>query len=314
MTSQSSCFEDLITDLMYLRKGDGFTITKARNASTFLEVLGGAGQTFDELTVRFVSAISSLEDDQSVETLMVAYGLEPGYENTDSIYERREKYGQQIGRKYDTLADREQSAIQELAIHMLLAQWVNAPLPANIPVIHGSLITESLNVLSVIRDGTLTETRETQRFIALMDGVDSFDYSTNEPVNLKPIEGCKIESYPIHYGIKYVLRFPKPLMRGQTHQIGFVELSPEHGENGKKAIAMEIARSFPIPTFKYNQEIRFIGQKPKRIWSYNMLSMLERPGRPEDQKILTFKDGSDSLHVSFSHLYAGMFSGVAWEW
>ena len=314
MINQSISFEDLITDLMYLRKGDGFTITKARNASTFLDVIGGVGQTFDELTTRFVSAICSLEEDQSVETLMVAYGLEPGFEGMNSILERREKYGQQIGRKYDTLVDREQAAIQELAVRMLMAQWVNAPLPANIPVIHGAFITEYLNVVSVIKDRTLTETRETQKFIALVDGINSYDYSTNEPTTLNPIEGCTVESSPIHFGIKYILRFPKPLKRGETHQISFTELSPEQGANGKKAVAMEITRSFAIPTFKYNQEVIFIGQKPRRIWSYNMLSLLERPGRADEQKLLAFKDNANSLRVSFNHLHAGLFSGVAWEW
>jgi hypothetical protein len=314
MTDQSNNFEDLITDLMYLRKGDGFTITKARNASTFLTAMGGAGQTFEELTTRFISAICSLKEDQSVETLLVAYGLEPGFEEIDSIFERRRKYGQQIGRKYDTLADREQAAIQELAVRMLMAQWVNAPLPANIPVIHGDFITEYLNVVSVIRDRTLLETRETQKFIALADGVDSYDYSTNEPSDVKPIEGCVVEVHPINLGMKYVLRFPKPLNRGQTHKVSFIELSPEQGKNGKKAVAIEIARQFPIPTFTYNQEIIFVGQKPRVIWSYNMLSLLERPGRPEEQKSLAFKDGGSTIQVSFTHLHGGMFSGVAWQW
>lgn len=314
MSRQPELYEDLITDLIYLRKGDGFTITKARNASTFLEVMGGAGQTFEELTTRFISAIYSLEEERSVEALLVAYGLKPGYEEKDSIFERRKKYGQKIGRMYDTLVDREQTAIQELAIRMLMAKWVNAPLPANIPVIHGVFITEYLNAVSIIRDRTLIETRETQKFIALADGVESYDYSTNEPSDIISIEGCEVESHLINLGMKYVLRFPKPLQRGQTHKISFIELSPKQGKYGKKAIAMELARSFAIPTFIFNQEIEFIGQKPRVIWSYSMLSLLERPSRPEEQKPLRFEDGESIIRVSFTHLHGGMFSGVAWQW
>ena len=264
--------------------------------------------------VPVVSAIYSLEEDQSVESLLVAYGLAPGFEKTSSIFERRNKYGQKIGRKYDTLADREQAAIQELAIRMLMAQWVNAPLPANIPVIHGAFITEFLDVVSIIRDRTLIETRETQKFIVLMDGADSFDYSTNEPSEVKPIEGCEVESHPINNGIKNFLRFPRPLNRGETHTISFIEISPEKGEGGKKAVAVEITRSFSIPTFIYNLEIVFIGQKPTYMWSYNMLSMLERPGIPEEQKQLSFNDGESAIQASFTHLHAGMYSGVAWKW
>ena len=51
-------FEDLITDLIYLRKGDGFTPNRLRNATTLLEILGGSGQNFADLRVRFTSALN----------------------------------------------------------------------------------------------------------------------------------------------------------------------------------------------------------------------------------------------------------------
>lgn len=187
----SNQYEDLLTDLLYLRKGEGFTLTKARNASTFLFFMGGAGQTFEELSTRFISAICSVEEDESVEVMLIAYGLEPGYDELSSLKERREKYGWAIGRKVDTVADLEQAAIQELAIRILLSHWVNAPLPANIPVIHGDFICETLRSTVLIRDRCLVETRETQRLIALADNLASFDYSTNENSEVVAEEGCR---------------------------------------------------------------------------------------------------------------------------
>ena len=160
-------YEDLLTDLLYLRKSEGFKMSRVRNASTFLSTMGGEGQTFDSLKIRFISAICSLEEEQSVELLLIAYALDPDYEDIESIYDRRIKYGKIINRKYDTLADREDNSIKELAIIILLSQWVNAPLPANTPVIHGAFISEQLDVISIIKDKTLVETRETQKLFHL---------------------------------------------------------------------------------------------------------------------------------------------------
>lgn len=314
MSEWKDQYEDLITDLMYLRKGDGFTVNKARNASTFLEAIGGAGQTFDELTTRFISAICSLEEDQSVQALLVAYGLEPGYQGINSIFERRKKYGKQVRRKYDTLADREQTAIQELAVHLLLGQWVNAPLPANTPVIHGDLISKSQTVIDVISNRTQIESRETQELISLVDGVESYGYITNAPTSVVALEGCKAKSHPVENGIEHNLCFPQPLKRGQIHKISFMELLPEQGENSSKAVPSEIAQAFTIPTFTYHLEITFVGQKPKVIWSYNMLSLLERPGKPEEQTQLFLKDDESTIRMTYTHLHGGMFSGIAWRW
>jgi len=62
---------------------------------------------------------------------------------------------------------------------MLMARWVNAPLPANVPVIHGEYVSQYLDAVAIIRDRQLIEFRETQKLIALADGLTSFDYSTN---------------------------------------------------------------------------------------------------------------------------------------
>ena len=301
-------------DLLGLRKGDGFTLEKARNADIFLELMGGAGQTFEELYTRFLSAICSVEDESSVKVLLVAYGLEPGYEDMPSLKDRREKYGEAVGRKYDTIAGREKAAIQEMAVRILLSQWVNAPLPANIPVIHGDFICESLHSTMLIRDRKLVEARETQRLIALADKLSSFDYSTNELSTVEVLGGCTVKTRKIAEGNKYTFIFPQKLKRGQKHEISFLERAPEYGKDGRTAIAIEVARSFAIPTFEYSLELIFVGQKPKRIWSYSMLTLLERPGNPERQTSLAFLNGGSTVQVTFSHLHGGMFSGVAWEW
>ena len=115
-------------------------------------------------------------------------------------------------------------------------------------------------------------------------------------------------------GIKNVLKFKKTLGKGEIQTIKFIERSPQPIDINGKAVAVEIARSFPIPTFRYNLEIIFIGQKPKTICNYNMLSLLERPGFPDEVNQIDFIKNRNSIKKSFNHLHAGMYSGIAWIW
>ena len=80
---------DLTGDLLYMRKGDGFTANRIVNAGTLRFVLGGAGEPFDSLRSRFVSAIRSLRDPEP-ELLLAAYGLAPEYGGLPTIRERRQ--------------------------------------------------------------------------------------------------------------------------------------------------------------------------------------------------------------------------------
>jgi hypothetical protein len=84
MTDLKSNIEDLITDLMYLRKGPGFIANRVYEASTFMSVIGGKNQIFESIKIRFIAAIRSLPDKQNVEALLVDYGLLPGYETVRS--------------------------------------------------------------------------------------------------------------------------------------------------------------------------------------------------------------------------------------
>jgi hypothetical protein len=70
MTGQKSKIEDLITDLMYLRKGPGFTDSRVYQANTFIKVFDGKNQIFENIKILFTTAIKSLPDKQNVEALL----------------------------------------------------------------------------------------------------------------------------------------------------------------------------------------------------------------------------------------------------
>lgn len=78
---QTGNFEDLITDLIYLRKGTGFVPDRVfKNAGVFLKIIGGKQQPFETIKVRLMSAIDSLPNKQDAEALSVAFALLPEYE------------------------------------------------------------------------------------------------------------------------------------------------------------------------------------------------------------------------------------------
>lgn len=304
--------EDLITDLIYLRKGLGFIPGRVYEASSFIAVIGGEDQIFESIKTRFISAICSLPDKVQSEALLAAYGLLSGYESIPSLNERRSKYGKHIGRKYDTLADRESAAIEELAVRLLTAYYSGAPLPAELPVPHGGFLQEYLFVATLIKDRCFIMHQQARKIISLVTGAKGFEYHSSERTKITPIEGLEeVRTRNVNNGTIHTLIFPKTLKRGQTHQFSFQEVleEPESVNNITEDFA---GQSFETPTLNYRQKVIFKGEKPEIIWHYDKLSRIERPSEPTDKNNLTIKDGN--IQKEFTQLYGGLHSGIAWRW
>ena len=73
-------YEDLITDLIYLRKDAGFAPRRMRMASTFLEIIGGEGEAYDTVKARLISAVNALPDQRYTEVLQAAMALSGEFE------------------------------------------------------------------------------------------------------------------------------------------------------------------------------------------------------------------------------------------
>ncbi len=310
---QTNNIDDLITDLMYLRKGMGFISSRVYDASTFISVIGGKNQIFESIKFRFTSAIRSLPDKQNVEALLAAYGLMPGYENIPLIRDRREKYGKKVKRKYDTLVDREAAAIEELAIRLLSTYYSGAPLPAELPLPHGGFLMDYLLAKTIIQDRQFVIHEQTRKIISLVNGARGFEYHSNERTIITPIEGLIVETEYVKNGSVHRFLFPQPLRRGQTHKFSFQEKREapkvEEFENGEDFAG----QSFETPTLKYEQEVVFIGEKPKIIWGYDKLSRITRPGEPVDKNLLEVNE-EGNVKKGFIQLYGGLHSGIAWRW
>lgn len=312
MTDQKNQTEDLITDLMFLRKGPGFVANRVYEASTFIDVIGGKDQVFENIRIRFTAAIQSLPDKQNVEALLVAFGLLPGYENISLLKDRREKYGKQVKRKYDTLSDRETAAIEELAIRLLTAYYSGAPLPAELPVPHGGFLLKYLFVTTVIQCRSFVEHRQIRNVISLVQGARGFEYQSNEHTQIIPIDGVNVETKHVKNGSIHRLLFPEALRRGRTHKFSFKEISdePEQELESNEDFA---GQSFETPTLTYKQKVIFKGDKPAIVWSYDKLSRIERPGEPTDANRLDISNDG-TVEKEFTQLYGGLHSGIAWRW
>jgi hypothetical protein len=107
--------EDLITDLKTLRKSTGFKENRVFNTITFLHAIGGREQGFETIKTRFIAAISELSDNENIDLMLAAYALSSGYDDVVLLDERREKYGKKINKKANTLLDKEDIIIEELA-------------------------------------------------------------------------------------------------------------------------------------------------------------------------------------------------------
>lgn len=301
----------LISELIYLRKDRGVTASRLQNAPDVVYFLGGKEQVFETLKIRLTSAIQSLSDAQSRDALLSAYGLIPKL-YAPILKDRRAKYGSAVGRKYDTLAAREDAAIEELVVRLLTAFYSGAPIPSTLPLPHGSYILESLTVATLMRNRQFVYHDQTRRVVSLTDRADRFEYHSSESTRLIALSGCSVDSQPVTNGTKHILQFGKVLRRGQRHTFSFREESDEpHNPDIKEDRA---GQSFETPSYSYTQIVTFDGDIPKRIWWYDKMSWIERPGKPSKSRLLTLSDGVNTVRHEFTQQYGGFFSGIAWEW
>lgn len=311
--------EDLIADLIYLRKDIGFAPERIfSKTDVFLEVIGGRTQTYSAIKARLLSAFHALPDKQSAEALMAAFALLPGYEQITSLKARREKYGEQIGRKPDTLMDRENTALNDLAIHLMTDRYPRAPTKNKdkdgkyLPTPHGAVLNERAEITTVVRDKLWVETREYYRLIPLMDGIEAVDISSDIPARVTANKDSVVaKTSTTLNGLKHTFLFKEPLRRHEITDFAFTMLP--NGAQDDELVLIEETRGFHVPTRYCSVEVMFLGEKPRQIWHYVQLPYFERPGKPTKQWLIDLKGGG-SVRVEFFDLYGGFFSGVAWGW
>ena len=305
-------FEDLLADLIYLRKEAGFTPRRMREASTFLEVMNGQEHSYETVKARLISAIHALPDQRYTEVLLAAMALAGEFEGIPLLKQRRELLEQQTGYKPDTIADWESAAIHELIIFLFSARYAQSPLPAGAPAMHSTAIHERVQVTTLVRDRLWMETREFYRTIPLIKGVEYFEISSDIPARITTASSDVIvKSETTGSGLKHRFYFNQPLERGKPVELSFI-MQPD-GVRDEELLIKEDTRAFHLPTIKSGMEILFLGEKPQFMWHYSQLPLFERPGTPVKERLLDLGGGS-TVRVEWDDLYGGLYAGIAWVW
>ena len=124
MHHQPLSSEYLLTDLMYLRKGEGMTPRRLAHAGLVDQVLRSSAEDSYELKKqRLISAIQSLHEPDA-DILMAAFGLDSSTAGLTSLKQRRVVYGQRIERGIDTVGAREAKALGKPGVHGSVHHYV----------------------------------------------------------------------------------------------------------------------------------------------------------------------------------------------
>jgi hypothetical protein len=303
--------EELIEDLIYLRKDAGFVPERLKIATAFVEVVGQGDADFDTLKNRLLSALDSLSEPDA-DCLLAAFGLLPDYAGM-KLTARREQYGALVKRKTDTLVDRENTAIKELALVLLCNRYTNAPLPASAPAYHNAALEERVEILTIVRDRLWLETRNHFRLIPLIDGAEFLEISSSIPAVITPTCDCVTRTKTTPNGLTHRFIYAEPLKRGKPVDLSFV-MNPDVSQDKTLNYALlEESRAFHEPTMSFRVEVVFLGEKPEVLWQYKQLPFFTRPGEPTGANLLD-SNNSSTVAAEFSDLYGGLFSGIAWRW
>lgn len=180
--------EDLITDLNYLRKGEGLTLERLPNAPAVIDYCGGPDVPLSTVRTRLITAVNSLRQHKGGPALRAAYGIDD--DSPASTTERRRRYAASVGRKPNTVLEWENSAIEELALILITSYYAGAKTPSGLVIPHGGFLIEDLHVVTVIRDRSFFESHQTRTIISLVEGAAGFRYGSYSPTELSHLTGA----------------------------------------------------------------------------------------------------------------------------
>lgn len=302
--------KDLLADLLFLRKNQGFTATRIADAGTLRHVLGGDEEPYERLRERFISAINSLPE-PSPDLLLGAFRLSAATTEMRTLAERRRYYGGLIGRGMDTVADLEDAALDHLRTQLLTGWYPASPLAIRVPELHNGIVQEAVEVITVVNDKRWQETRERYRFFAAFQEAEFIAISTSHPGRPVPEGNFTVETKRIGSSFTHQFWHKTPMQRGHSYDLRFTLIpDDDYGDPGN---IIEESRAFHERTLTASFEAIFLGAKPALIWQVERLTHFERPGDPTRQNMLTFGHGN-TVRASYRDLYGGLFNGIAWQW
>lgn len=302
--------KDLLTEeLQYLRKGEGITLAKLARSPEVLRVCAVTRLDPQAALDRIEETIDVLRNRRSAQALRAAYALD-GLEPLRLLKDRRARFAGD--RSTDTVENWENQGIEELRLLLLARQPAIQPKSdtGGLPI--GGYAMESLEAIYRYTDGCFTESVQTREVIALVDNADGFIYATHVTTELTVVRGGQpaVLDHSPEGWVRYKIMFPKPLVRGESHQFVIRERLAE--PETARPLEDKISQIFHIPTRTFWVVAEFAGDVPPLAWAFDKLTHFERPGTPTKKNRL-WPDGN-RLVKEFNTLYGGLFSGIAWRW
>jgi hypothetical protein len=312
-SDRSRRLEALLDELIYLRKGAGFTPARLAKTTHVLHLLGGESEPFANLRERMCSAIGSLHE-RDAQVLLDVCGLSPEVAGIALLQDRRAVVAEKMGVQPATIADWEGPALEHLRTQLTTGWYPLSPVALRVPMAHNGLIQEFVSVQAKFVNRSWLETREHYRFVVAFDELDYIAISRSTPGPAVPGEGFTVESTQVRDSYSHRFFSPVPMRRGQAHDLRFTMLpDPDRDPESADELVVEESRAFHEPTRFASFTVDFDLELPRTIWAFTGSTYFERPGEPEPNQRLT-ADKNGTVKATFRELYGGLFSGIAWEW
>ena len=227
------------------------------------------------------------------------------------LKDRRRHYGDRHGIKVEAVADREESAMDNLRKQLVTGWYPKSPTGFAVPQSHNGFVQQAARILTVVRNRDWQENRERHQLIAAFDEADFISISSSYPGRPIPEGDFTVKTERIGASFTHQFWYKEPMRRGETYDLKFrIVADPDLGTPGALT---EHSQAFHEPTRFASFGAVFIGERPSTIWSYRGLTYFERPGTPHIGQTLEFGD-EPGVKVEFHDLYGGLYSGIAWEW
>ncbi|MGW3549244.1 hypothetical protein ACWDHH_15965 [Janibacter hoylei] len=302
--------EDVRQELLYLRKGPGFTPERFATCEHLQATLGGSSEAEPVLRERLESAIHSLRDEDA-QMLLGVFAMDEATGGVAPLSARRDLLGQRLGLKREAVADRDASAIERLLTQLVTGWYPKSPTGIRIPESHNGFVQHAVRVQTLVRDRRHMETRQHYRLFALFDGVE---YLTLATLHASPpsVLGDDFRVRTVQGSTGYLHQFwhHTPMSRGHTYDLRIRIKNPEPDE---PYVLTEETMAFHEPTRVASFEVVFIGTLPAMIWRVEGLTAAERPGGPTKATRLEAGDSS-AVRADFRDVYGGLYNGIAWDW
>lgn len=310
---------DLLDDLAFLRKGQGFTPARLASLGALVGLLSEhPDESFERMRSRFESAIHSLGQPEA-DLLLDIFALSPETSGLPRLGDRRQAYANKIGRGVETVAGREASALKRLVSTLVRGTFAQSPLTIAVPEMHGGIIYETTSTLIVIENRKWARTLEHYRFAATFDEMDflTITRSYEAKTTADPKGRFRVNTRPTSHGFndhfwhQNVARdADEPMRRGEMYDLKFLLEPIDRDQLGPMVNAY---RAFHERSLLASFRVAFVGERPSQVWKYERVSHFDQPGVPNDHNRIHC-DEHGQVALRLRDLHGGLVAGIAWDW